>query len=99
MSIDPAVLARQRGEAPEPPRREDDDLEVPRIGAAKPGPKRLPFPKSRYAKQRISLYFPGDTAEEIRAHAVRLQRSESWVLRYAWRHGKHAVEAFPSIED
>jgi uncharacterized small protein (TIGR04563 family) len=102
MSIDPAILARQRGFASqrEPERDEDDDLEeCPRIGAEKPGPKPIANPKSKYAKRRMSLYFPEEIAEEIRDAAVRMQRSESWVLRYAWKHGRDAVAQLPSIKD
>jgi uncharacterized small protein (TIGR04563 family) len=49
-------------------------------------------------KRKQSLYFPEEILREIDAAAKRLDRSHSWVVQYAWRHGKHALEKIPSLE-
>ena len=49
-------------------------------------------------KRKQSLYFPDAMLEEIYAEARRLDRSFSWVLQHAWKHGKAAVKRIPSLE-
>ena len=34
---------------------------------------------------RISFQFPSHLAEQVRAHAARLDRSVGWILATAWR--------------
>jgi uncharacterized small protein (TIGR04563 family) len=48
-------------------------------------------------KRKQSLYFPDDMLAEMRAEATRLDRSISWVVQYAYRHGKAALAAIPSV--
>ena len=48
-------------------------------------------------KRKQSLYFPVETIQEIEAEARRLDRSFSWVVQHAWRHGKEAVRKIPSL--
>jgi uncharacterized small protein (TIGR04563 family) len=50
-------------------------------------------------KRKQSLYFSEKLLAEIRAEARRLDRSFSWVVQYAWRHGGHAaLQRLPTLE-
>lgn len=49
-------------------------------------------------KRKQSLYFQSELMEEIEAEAKRLDRTISWVVQYAWRHGRSAVKKIPSLE-
>jgi uncharacterized small protein (TIGR04563 family) len=51
-----------------------------------------------YDKRKQSLYFTAEMLREIEAQARRLDRSMSWVVKYAWMHGKCALEKLPSME-
>jgi uncharacterized small protein (TIGR04563 family) len=44
-----------------------------------------------------SVYFALKTWEEIRAEAKRLNRTVSWVLLYAWRHGRKEVAKLQTV--
>ena len=50
-------------------------------------------------KRKQSLYFSREMLEEIEVEAIRLDRSLSWIVQYAWRHGKPAVRALPSMAE
>lgn len=47
-------------------------------------------------QQRQSLYFPEDMLEEIKAEAVRLDRSISWVVQRTWMIARKEVRKLPS---
>jgi uncharacterized small protein (TIGR04563 family) len=49
-------------------------------------------------KRKQSLYFSEALLREILAEAERLDRSMSWVVAYAWKHGKDALKRIPSLE-
>jgi uncharacterized small protein (TIGR04563 family) len=49
-------------------------------------------------KRKQSLYFPTSVLREISEQADRLDRSLSWVVQYAWKHGKKALDKLPSME-
>ena len=42
---------------------------------------------------RISFQFPSHLADEVRAHAARLDRSVGWVLTTAWRIAEPTIAA------
>ena len=42
---------------------------------------------------RISFQFPSHLAEQVRAHAARLDRSVGWVLTTAWRTAEPKIAA------
>ena len=50
-------------------------------------------------KRKQSLYFPEDMLEEIKAEAVRLDRSLSWIVQRAWRIGRPEIKGLPSVND
>ena len=52
-----------------------------------------------FDKRKQSLYFPDEMLREIAAEAKRLDRSYSWVVQYAWRHGKQALQKIPSLSE
>ena len=54
-------------------------------------------PKNDVRKQ--SLYFPTDMLNEIRAEAVRQDRSFSWIVQRAWKIGRKKIKAIPSMPD
>ena len=49
--------------------------------------------------RKQTLYLPEDTLREVREEALRLDRSYSWVIQYAWKHGKPALKKIPSLEE
>jgi uncharacterized small protein (TIGR04563 family) len=49
-------------------------------------------------KRKQSLYFPDAMLQEIQEEAARLDRSISWVVQYAFRHGRAALAAIPTIQ-
>ena len=54
---------------------------------------------SGFDKRKQSLYFPDEMLREIEAEARRLDRSYSWVVQYAWKHGKQALQRIPSLSE
>ena len=48
-------------------------------------------------KRKQSLYFPEWMLREIEDQAVRLDRSMSWVVQFAWRNGPEKLAALPTI--
>ena len=42
---------------------------------------------------RISFQFPSHLAEQVRAHAARLDRSVGWILATAWRIAEPKIAA------
>lgn len=53
---------------------------------------------SGFDKRKQSLYFPDEMIREIEAEARRLDRSNSWVVQYVWKHGREALQRLPSME-
>ena len=52
-----------------------------------------------YDHRKQSLYFHRDLIAELREEAARLDRSLSWLIQYAWKHGgRDAVKKIPSLE-
>ena len=54
---------------------------------------------SGFDKRKQSLYFPDEMVREIEAEARRLDRSNSWVVQYVWKHGKQALAKIPSLSE
>ncbi len=50
-------------------------------------------------KRKQSLYFPAEMLEEIKAEAIRQDRSLSWIVQRAWRAGRETMKSFPSASD
>lgn len=48
-------------------------------------------------KRKQSLYFPETMLEEIKAEAVRLDRSLSWVVQRAWKLAKGEIAKIPTV--
>ncbi len=46
--------------------------------------------------KKQSLYFPQEMLEEIKAEAVRLERSLSWVVQRAWRRARDEIKKTPT---
>jgi len=46
--------------------------------------------------KKMSLYLPGDVLADIRAEALRQQRSISWLVRNAWRLARRGMDSLPS---
>lgn len=59
-------------------------------------------PSSSSDNRKQSLYFPEAMLDEIKAEAVRLDRSLSWVVQRAWKTARTEIRKLPSsqtIED
>ncbi len=50
-------------------------------------------------KRKQSLYFPEDMLSEIQLEANRQDRSLSWIVQQAWKHGRDKIKAMPSVND
>lgn len=50
-------------------------------------------------EKKTSLYFKGETLQEIRECAARLDRSVSWVIQRAWSMSKDQLAHMPSMSD
>jgi uncharacterized small protein (TIGR04563 family) len=50
-------------------------------------------------KRKQSLYFTEAMLLEIQAEANRLDRSMSWVVQYAWKHGVFALRKIPAMDE
>ena len=46
--------------------------------------------------KKQSLYFPQEMLEEIKAEAVRLERSLSWVVQRAWKRAREEIKKTPA---
>jgi uncharacterized small protein (TIGR04563 family) len=46
--------------------------------------------------KKQSLYFPQEMLEEIKAEAVRLERSLSWVVQRAWKRAREELKKTPA---
>lgn len=51
------------------------------------------------AERKTSLYFKGNTLQEIQECAARLDRSVSWVIQRAWALSKDQLAHMPSMSD
>ena len=49
-------------------------------------------------RRKKSLYLPEDVLREIDAEADRLDRSESYIIRLAWKFAREKVRALPKME-
>ena len=45
------------------------------------------------------MYFPEQMLQEIREHAVRLDRSLSWIMQRAWQVARKELQAVPAATD
>jgi len=50
-------------------------------------------------KRKQSLYFPEDMLNEIQIEANRQDRSLSWIVQQAWKHGRDKIKSLPSVND
>jgi uncharacterized small protein (TIGR04563 family) len=50
-------------------------------------------------KRKQSLYFPAAMLKDIKAEAVRQDRSLSWVVQQAWRIACAEIKKFPGVND
>jgi len=50
-------------------------------------------------KRKQSLYMPDGMLEEIKTEAARLDRSLSWVVQRAWKHGRGKIKDLPGVND
>ena len=50
-------------------------------------------------KRKQSLYFPEDMLNEIQIEANRQDRSLSWIVQQAWKHGRDKIKCLPSVND
>jgi len=49
--------------------------------------------------ERQSIYFPKDMAEEIKAEALRQDRSISWIIQKAWRIARPKMQQLPGANE
>jgi uncharacterized small protein (TIGR04563 family) len=50
-------------------------------------------------KRKQSLYFPEDMLNEIQIEANRQDRSLSWIVQQAWKHGRAQMARIPGVND
>ena len=50
-------------------------------------------------KLKQSLYFPEEMLEEIKAEAIRQDRSLSWLVQQAWRIARQEIKQKPSANE
>jgi uncharacterized small protein (TIGR04563 family) len=50
-------------------------------------------------KRKQSLYFPDEMLREIEREAQRLDRSLSWIVQQAWKHGRAQMARIPGVND
>ena len=50
-------------------------------------------------KRKQSLYFPGQVLDEIKAEAIRQDRSLSWIVQQTWRVARKKIMLLPSATD
>jgi uncharacterized small protein (TIGR04563 family) len=55
------------------------------------------MPKSKYDKNRVTIYLPNEILEEINKECERLDRNKSWLLRKAWEMSRQKFSNLPSI--
>lgn len=55
-------------------------------------------PSSVSDNRKQSLYFPEAMLEDIKAEAVRLDRSLSWVVQRAWKTARAEIRKIPSSQ-
>jgi uncharacterized small protein (TIGR04563 family) len=48
-------------------------------------------------KRKQSLYFPEEMLADIKAEALRQDRSLSWIVQQAWRIARSEIKKLPSI--
>jgi len=53
--------------------------------------------KSKYDKNRITIYVPNEILEELNRESERLDRNKSWLLRKAWEMSRQRFFDAPSI--
>ena len=49
--------------------------------------------------ERQSIYFPKEMAEEIKAEALRQDRSISWIIQKAWRIARPKMQQLPGANE
>jgi uncharacterized small protein (TIGR04563 family) len=50
-------------------------------------------------KRKQSLYFPVEMLKEIEHHALRQDRSVSWIVQQAWKIARPTIDKMPSPRD
>jgi len=55
-------------------------------------------PSSSNDNRKQSLYFPEAMLEDIKAEAIRLDRSLSWVVQRAWKTARAEIRKIPSSQ-
>lgn len=50
-------------------------------------------------KRKQSLYFPEEMLKEIKAEAIRQDRSLSWIIQQAWRNARKEMTQIPSVDE
>jgi uncharacterized small protein (TIGR04563 family) len=55
-------------------------------------------PSSSSDNRKQSLYFPEAMLEDIKAEAIRLDRSLSWVVQRAWKTARAEIRKIPSSQ-
>lgn len=58
-----------------------------------------PAPGAPAQGERQSIYFPKDMAEEIKAEALRQDRSISWIIQKAWRISRPKMKQLPGANE
>ncbi len=54
---------------------------------------------TRNEKRKQSLYFPEKILDEIKAQAIRQDRSLSWIVQQAWRLAREKLKQIPSANE
>jgi len=49
--------------------------------------------------ERQSIYFPKEMAEEIKAEALRQDRSISWIIQKSWRISRPKIQQLPGANE
>ena len=51
------------------------------------------------AKEKVTLYLPGNLLQEAKAEAERQDRSLSWLLQRAWMIAREQLQDVPGVQD
>ena len=65
---------------------------------SRPATTETAAPSSSSDNRKQSLYFPEAMLEDIKAEAVRLDRSLSWVVQRAWKTARAEIRKIPSSQ-
>jgi uncharacterized small protein (TIGR04563 family) len=62
-----------------------------------PPEKRLDALSDGIDKRKQSIYLPAEMLHEMKAEALRLDRSLSWIVQASWKAGKGRVQEIPAV--